>query len=50
MNNDKGESGERRALHSVTIQWCSRDQSLTPTLSGVDCTLFLRRALSICLT
>ena len=32
MNNSRGESGERRESHSVTIQYCSRDQSKTTTL------------------
>ena len=33
MNNGRGESGERRESHSVTLQWCSRDQSKTTTLT-----------------
>ena len=32
MNNDRGESGERRESHSVPLQWRSRDQSKTTTL------------------
>ena len=33
MNNDTGENSERRGSHSVTLQWCSRDQSMTTTLT-----------------
>ena len=32
MNNDTGENGETRESHSVTLQWCSYDQSKTITL------------------
>ena len=47
MNNGRGESGERRESHNVTIQWCSRDQSKTTNLSGLleltgaDCKIVL---------
>ena len=37
MNNGRGESGERRESHSVTIQWCSRDQSKTTALKRGIC-------------
>ena len=37
MNNGRGESGERRELYSVTLQWYSRDQSKTNTLNGNSC-------------
>ena len=33
MNNDRGLSGERRESLSVTLQWCTRGQSPTPTLN-----------------
>ena len=33
MNNGRGESGDRRESHSVPLQWFSRDQSMTTTLS-----------------
>ena len=29
MNNGRGESGEARESHSVTLQWCSCDESKT---------------------
>ena len=32
MNNGRGESGERRESHSVTLQWCLNDQSKTTAL------------------
>ena len=32
MNNESGESGERREPHSVTLQWCLCHQSKATTL------------------
>ena len=34
MNNDRGVGGKRRESHSVTLQWCSRDQSKTTILNA----------------
>ena len=31
MSNDRGESGERGESQSVTLLWCSHDQSKTTT-------------------
>ena len=38
--NKRGESGERRESDSVTLQWCSRDQSKTTTLNDVIYLIF----------
>ena len=46
MNNNRGVSGERRESHSVTIQWCSRDQSKTMVLTGSFLPLFEKAAAS----